>query len=298
MKVSVLMPTFNHETFIAEAIESFLAQQCNFDIELLIGNDASTDNTLKIAKKYADKFPDKIKLIDHSQNLGLLKNYKSIINVAKGEYLAILESDDYWNDNLKLQKQVDYMDAHPSCGITFSRWTRLQDGKLTLQPDESAKHKRFKNSLWESFLLWHNKIRATTVCFRHSLLDQYCNIDDYISLDFQTIDYPVFISILKHSELYYLPTSTSVYRILETSISHNRNWEKALQYQEGVEKIRQYIISLYGKGNLSYFQIIFRENFLKFRMALSYGKKGLAFRFLLWETFKRSFIKNNQHNFN
>jgi glycosyltransferase involved in cell wall biosynthesis len=288
MKVSVLMPTYNHETFIAEAIESFLAQQCNFDIELLIGNDASTDNTLKIAKKYADKFPDKIKLIDHPQNLGLLKNYKSIINVASGEYLAILESDDYWTDNFKLQKQVDFLDTHPACGISFTRWERLRDGKLELQPDESAKHRKYQHSLYESFLLWHNKIRATTACFRRSLFDKYCNIDEYISNDFQTIDYPVFISIIRHSEIHYIPTSTAVYRILETSISHNRDWEKALKYQLGVETMRQYIISLYGKGKLSDFRIINRETFLKFKMALTYKKYVTAFEFLFFETLTRS----------
>ena len=285
------MPTFNHDSFIAEAIESFLAQQCNFNIELLIGNDASTDNTLEIAKNYAVKYPEKIKLIDHKQNLGLLRNYKSLINISQGEYLAVLESDDYWIDNLKLQKQVDFLDSHPSCGITFTRWVRLRDGKLSIQPDESAKHKRFRKALYESFLLWHNKIRATTVCFRRTLFDQYCNIDDYISLDFQTIDYPVFLSIIKHSDIYYFPIPTSVYRILETSISHNRNWEKALKYQIGIEQMRSYIISLYGKGNLSEFQIIFRENYLKFRMALSYGKNCLAFRFLIWEILTRSFKK-------
>ena len=289
MKVSVLMPTFNHETFIAEAIESFLAQQCSFDIELLIGNDASTDNTLKIAKKYADKFPDKIKLIDHPQNLGLLKNYKSIINIAQGEYLAILESDDYWNDNLKLQKQIDFLDAHPDCGISFTRWERFRNGKLELQPDESAKHRRYKKDIYGSFLLWHNKIRATTACFRKILFDKYCNIDDYISNGFQTIDYPVFISIIRHSEMHYIPTSTAVYRILETSISHNRDWEKALNYQIGIETMRQYIISLYGKGKLSDFQIINRETFLKFRMSLSYKKYATSFQFLFWETLTRSF---------
>jgi glycosyltransferase involved in cell wall biosynthesis len=288
MKVSVLMPCYNHESYIAQAIDSFLAQECDFDIELLIGNDASTDNTLKIAKKYADKFPDKIKLINHETNQGLLKNYKSLLNLARGEYIAILESDDYWCDNTKLQKQIDFLDAHPACGISFTRWERLRASKLELQPDETAKHRRYKNDLYGSFLLWHNKIRATTAVFRKSLYDKYCNIDDYMTHGFQTIDYPVFLSIIRHSEMHYIPTSTAVYRILETSISHNRDWEKAMSYQIGIETMRQYIISLYGKGKLSDFRIINRETFLKFRMALSYKKYGKAFQFLFLQTLTRS----------
>ncbi len=115
MKVSVLMPSYNHELYIAQAIDSFLAQECNFNIELLIGDDRSTDNTLSVAKEYSLKYPHKIKLIAHSENQGLLKNYQSLINIAQGEYFAVLESDDYWTDPKKLQKQVDSLDVNPSC---------------------------------------------------------------------------------------------------------------------------------------------------------------------------------------
>lgn len=288
MKVSVLMPSYNHEPFIAQAIESFLSQQCDFETELLIGDDCSTDNTLQIAKKYQLQYPEKIKLIAHAENQGLLKNYKSLIEKAQGEYLAILESDDYWTYDRKLQEQVDYLDAHPACGISFSRWERLRNGELALQPDESKKHQHYKDRIYESFLLWNNKIRATTACFRKCLFDKYCNIDDYISLGFQTIDYPVFISIIKHSEIHYMPFSTAVYRILNTSVSHNGDWEKAIGYQTGVEKMRQYIISLYGKGRVNNLQIIGRETYLKSRMALSYHKPALAFRYLFAETTGRS----------
>ena len=289
MKVSVLMPSYNHEPYITQAIDSFLAQQCSFTVELLIGDDCSTDNTLKIAKEYSTRYPDKIKLIEHKENQGLLKNYKSLITIAQGEYLAVLESDDYWTDNYKLQKQVDFLDANPACGISFTRWERLRDGKLALQPDESPKHYRYRDDLYGSFLLWHNKVRANTACFRRSLYEKYCNIDDYIALGFQTIDYPVFVSIIRHSDIHYIPESTVVYRILNTSISHNGDWEKALRYQSGVEEMRKYLISLYGKGKLSDFQIVGRETFTKFRMALRYKKYGSALRFLFIETIARWF---------
>ena len=105
MKVSVLMPTYNHEPFIAQAIESFLAQQTSFATELLINDDCSTDNTYSIAMAYAAK-DARVKVFKQEQNQGLLCNYKFLLNQAKGEYLAVLESDDYWIDNQKLQKQA------------------------------------------------------------------------------------------------------------------------------------------------------------------------------------------------
>lgn len=290
MKVSVLMPSYNHELYIAQAIDSFLAQECDFDIELLIGDDHSTDNTLRIAQEYSLKYPDKVKLVAHRTNGGMLKNYQSLFNIAQGEYFAVLESDDYWTDPNKLQMQVTFLDANPSCGISFTRWDRLRDGKLALQPDESQKQNRYKDSLYESYLLWKNKIRATTVCFRRSLFEKYCNLDDYIALGFQTVDYPIFVSIVRHANIHYSPQSTVVYRILKTSISHNSDWEKALSYQLGIEKMRRYLISLYGQGNLSDFQIIGRETYLKFRMALTYSKYWLAFDFLVVETIQRSWL--------
>ena len=129
MKVSVLMPTYNHEPFIAQAIESFLAQQTSFEIELLINDDCSTDNTYQVALGYAQKHPQ-IKLFKQTTNQGLLPNYKFLLQQAQGEYLAVLESDDYWIDENKLQKQVDYLDAHPTCHLSFTGVNRLKGGTI------------------------------------------------------------------------------------------------------------------------------------------------------------------------
>ena len=96
--VSVLMPTYNHESFITYAIESFLRQEVNFRIELLIGDDCSTDNTSVIAQKFASQYPDKIHYFKYCENHGLMQNYKFLLEKAKGKYIAILESDYIWID--------------------------------------------------------------------------------------------------------------------------------------------------------------------------------------------------------
>jgi glycosyltransferase involved in cell wall biosynthesis len=275
MKVSVLMPTYNHESFIAQAIESFLAQQCNFKTELLIGNDASTDNTLKISQLYSNKYPDKIKLIDHKINQGLLKNYKSLITVARGEYFAILESDDYWTDNLKLQKQIDFLDAHPSYGLSFTGWERLKNGVLTQRADKSDVLAKYADCLYERFLL-RNIIKSPTACFRRSLYEKYCNIDDYIRLEFKTFDFPVWISLIRHSDLHYINTPTAVYRSLETSISNSSSLKQRLLFENNIIQIRRYIISLYGSGKLTECRIASRETFVKARYAFRLKKPFVA----------------------
>jgi len=266
MKVSVLMPTYNHEPYIAQAIESFLAQQCDFAVELLIGNDASTDNTLEIARQYAASNPERIKLIDHKTNIGLLRNYKSLIDIAQGEYFAILESDDYWIDPLKLQKQVDFLDQHPSYGISYTQYQRLRDGVLSSRKEDTEVLSIHANNLYERFLL-RNIIKSPTVCFRRSMFERYCNLDDYIQHGFRTFDFPVWLSLIRHSNIHYIPTPTSVYRFVSSSISNSSDLNKKLDFEANVIKIRRYLISKYGSGRLSIYQIVNRETIVKGRYA-------------------------------
>ena len=110
MKVSVCMITYNHEKFISQAIESVLMQKTDFEYELVIGEDYSTDSTREIVKQYAEKYPDRIKTLLHPENLGMQTNFTETLKACNGEYIALLEGDDYWTDPLKLQKQVDFLE--------------------------------------------------------------------------------------------------------------------------------------------------------------------------------------------
>lgn len=111
--VSVQMMAYNHEAFIAEAINGVLMQKTNFAFELVIGEDGSTDNTRDICLELQAKFPDIIKLNEDEGNIGANKNFEKTLNRCQGKYIAICEGDDYWTDPYKLQKQVDLMHNHP-----------------------------------------------------------------------------------------------------------------------------------------------------------------------------------------
>lgn len=112
--VSICMITYNHEKYIAQAIESILMQKTNFGIELVIGNDASTDSTHKICLKYKNQYPDIIKLFSPEKNIGMMPNLINTFANSTGKYIAMCEGDDYWSDIYKLQKQVDYLEQNPS----------------------------------------------------------------------------------------------------------------------------------------------------------------------------------------
>ena len=110
--VSVVVLTYNHEKYIKQALDSILMQKVNFDYEILIGDDASTDNTVKILEEYQNKYPNVIKLFLNKANLGATQNAYNVLMKVKGKYLATCEGDDYWTDVNKLQIQVDYLEKN------------------------------------------------------------------------------------------------------------------------------------------------------------------------------------------
>jgi len=119
MKVSVLIITYNHERYIAQAINSVLLQNVDFDYELVIGEDCSTDNTRNIVIDFRARYPDKIRLVLSDSNVGAYRNWTRTLKECQGEYFANLDGDDYWTSPDKLQKQVDFLDGHPECSICF-----------------------------------------------------------------------------------------------------------------------------------------------------------------------------------
>ena len=118
--VTVILPTHNHAPFIAQAIKSVLMQQTDFSFDILLHDDASTDATADICRDYASRYPEKITLIAQSVNQYTIdRRIQShiLIPKVKAKYTAILDGDDYWIDPLKLQKQVEYLEAHPDCTL-------------------------------------------------------------------------------------------------------------------------------------------------------------------------------------
>ena len=128
--VSISCATYNHEKYIAQAIDSFLLQETSFPIEILLHDDASTDKTADIIRAYADKCPDLIKPIIQAENQfsqgrrpGPQINYPR----AEGKYIALCEGDDYWTDSRKLQKQVDYLEANPAVFLCAHAVRQIND---------------------------------------------------------------------------------------------------------------------------------------------------------------------------
>jgi glycosyltransferase involved in cell wall biosynthesis len=133
--VSVLMIAYNVEDYIGEALDSVLMQNVSFTYEIVVGEDCSTDRTREILLEYAREHPDRIRLILRDRNLGMNPNFAATYLECTGKYVALLDGDDYWTSPYKLQRQVDFMEAHPECTVCFhNALVVYDDGRRSSHP--------------------------------------------------------------------------------------------------------------------------------------------------------------------
>lgn len=248
--VSILMPTYNHEKFIAQAIESAFSQETDYSWELLINDDCSTDKTLEIARKYQENNPDKIKIFTHEKNQGLLKSYKCLLENSDGKYFAVLESDDIWSDSSKLQKQISFLESHDDYGLCCSDYYTIdENGKKTGEVVKDFD--KGLNGEWYDALMDFSSIGALTLVIRKSVYDKYCDIDDYIEKKFQTFDRATWLSVSKHSKCFFIHEKLASYRVMNSSISNSGKFQKALSFANSIMDIHEYIIQKEGLGKTS-----------------------------------------------
>lgn len=209
--VSINCITYNHELYIAQAIEGFLMQKTDFDYEILIHDDASTDNTANIIKTYAEKYPDIIKPILQTEN-----QYSKRIRISptfnwprsKGRYIAVCEGDDYWIDPYKLQKQVDYMEKYPDCTLCFhgAKVISAGDNRVINHVLPFTKNKKCSTEVIVE--------RDADLCPTASLLYRKSAIKDYPDFAFKSPvgDYPLQMIVASKGYAYYINEIMSVYR--------------------------------------------------------------------------------------
>ncbi|MGP8217176.1 MAG: glycosyltransferase [Bacteroidia bacterium] len=158
LQVSVCMITYNHESYIAQAIEGVINQKMNFNYKLFIGEDCSNDNTRSICISYKNKYPDKIELIFTTKN-DVYQNVKNIFDAcfnSGAKYIAICEGDDYWTDPNKLQKQVDFLEAHTDYAFCYHHVQTIHEAnfnnkKLEMkrdQPETSTIAELLRLNIW------------------------------------------------------------------------------------------------------------------------------------------------------
>jgi glycosyltransferase involved in cell wall biosynthesis len=212
LMVSICCITYNHEKYISNTLKGFLMQKTNFKYEILIHDDASIDNTAKIISEYEDKYPEIIKPIYQTENQ-YSKNIKISINYnfprAKGKYIAICEGDDYWIDPLKLQKQVDYIEAHPECSLCTHAAELLSfKNKLIGKVRPHFENKSY--SVEEVIAGGGALFPTNSMLFPAALVKKMPNF--YMNAPIG--DYPLSIFLALKGDVYYIDSCMSVYRYM------------------------------------------------------------------------------------
>ena len=250
------MVTYNQEQFIEKAINSVLSQETNFNFRLIIGDDCSTDRTTSICEKYANNFPDKILLLKSDINKGIIRNYLRCFDECSAEYICILEGDDYWIDNLKIEDQATFLNINDKIGLVHSNYTMYKE--------EEKQYKKTNNNLVKYCLInqgyiyrkliQNNFICPLTVMFRKCFLD-HIDFSFLLENDVKTIDYFLWLNIALNSQIFYENKTYGVYRISGSSISNNHSFEKRIKFTETKTKILNYYIEKYPLEGLSKIQV-------------------------------------------
>ena len=242
--VSVVMLTYNHEKYIREAIECVLFQESDYPIELIIADDCSPDYTQSIVESIIDnhKRGSIIRYYRHSNNIGMRKNEEFITKKIEGDYVAICEGDDYWIDPLKLQKQIAFMESNKDYGMVYGV------SKIYNQKQKRFIKKTFgKDGCKFNDLIIQNVIPTATVTFRTRLIKSYYEDIKPLRKDWQMGDYPLWLYISLESKIKFINETVSVYRVLEESKSHFRNYHKERDWICSNFEMKSHFLKLYGK---------------------------------------------------
>ena len=227
--VSIRTSTYNHGPYIKQCIEGVLMQKTSFPFEYIIGEDFSTDETREIVFEYAKKYPQIIRVVTADYNVGSKANGQRCIRRSRGKYMAICEGDDYWTDPLKLQKQVDFLEANDEYGLVYSKV------RVFVQKNQKMALSLFGSQIssYEQLLLV-NTIPTLTACFRTIYLLEYIKIEEMHNKLLG--DYPLWLYIASKSKLKFIDEVVGVYRKLESSASHSKSYSKQLSFiQSGVD---------------------------------------------------------------
>lgn len=278
--LSVCMITYNHEMYIGQAIDSVIMQKTKFRIELVIGEDCSTDGTRAVIEEYRERFPDLIRLLPAAKNMGFQRNFVRTLLAAKGTYIALCEGDDYWTDPDKLQQQVDFLQANESYSFVFHNVKIFENGRFAgdVYPVDR------KNVVSMVDILRHDYTQTCSIVFRAKMLRTIPPVE---TTQWIYNDVTLFALILSDGSLgRYFPDVMATYRIHSGGIWSMVNIKKKYNLSKPAEEI---IVSKYGRIPHLKNQIAQREVDYYLYFAIEFARTrqlGLmlatSFKFLYW----------------
>lgn len=209
--VSVYMLAYRHEKFIARAIESVLAQQCDFPVELIIGEDCSPDRTREIALDYQKRFPHLIRVLYSERNVGAHANGVRCRAACRGTYIAFCEGDDYWHHPSKLQMQVEAMAESDDIVLCHTEYDRLIGRRLKRNCHLHGRTPYLAQGRAYEQLLHHWTVMTATALYRADILREF-DVSPFNNPEWPFGDYNKALFASVRGRVRYLPVSTATWR--------------------------------------------------------------------------------------
>lgn len=211
IKVSVIITTYNQESYIKKAIDSVLSQKTDFNFEIIISDDCSTDNTPNIIKEIAQQFPQIMTPVYRKENAGISKNWCEALCMAQGEYVTTLEGDDFWICDDKLQRQMDFMQKNPAySGVSHKRIMTDDNGKTYsfFSSDFTKSNKRSLQQFAKGITF------SYTACLHKNFFKQLSQKQlDLITCNRYIADFQLCLLLLSRGDVFVMPDSLGAYRI-------------------------------------------------------------------------------------
>lgn len=268
--VSVIVCTYNRSNLVHQTIESILSQRCDFPVEIVVGDDASTDNIREVLLKYQKILPERIILLFHDRNIGLGANWASCVKLSRGKYLAGCDNDDFWHNRDKLELQVQFLEQNPDYGMVHTNYRELnkETGRIT--------EKNINNITYSEPLIKANftgKFRCcnSSVMYRKTVIDEHVNLDDFILHQFPLQDWPTWISIANFTKFKCLPVSTTTISIENESITRPKDYETVKKRFDREKIMYKYLCDKFPE-DLSYNEKIYNIYVDHVFLNLAYAK--------------------------
>lgn len=243
--VSVCVTTYNHAKYIAQALESILAQRTSFGVEIVVGDDCSSDATVEVVRRYVERYPERVRLLETERNMGMRANYRRTIEAARGEYIAICDGDDYWSDCEKLELQVAEMRRDAEVGLCYSRSKRFYEGE-----GEEWLYPRGEMYCDFGHLLFDNTVDNVTALARRDLvLRYYREVRPEEHPEWLTDDQPMWLWVAAKAKVVALERATAVHRLLKESQSQSQNYRKRIAFCDSLMDISMWMDGAVGDGS-------------------------------------------------
>lgn len=258
--VSVCMITYNHEKFISEAIEGVLMQKTTFPIELIIGEDCSTDATRSICVDYKKNYPEIIKLQLPETNKGMMRNFIENMQAATGKYIALCEGDDYWTDPYKLQKQVDFLEVNEEYSFCFHDNITLNQktGEKRIRIGE----RQIDRTVDLKSVIIENNFPTASLVFRNII--DWSNIPEWFRKTAKG-DYGLVVLLAEKGFGQFLPDVMTVYRIHDGGV-WSGNKQRSYHINEDI-KFYNFLYDYFSKPHI--------RKAIKLKRSKSYQNLGI-----------------------